>query len=108
MNFVVGNENGKCYTFDLRKPETAKLIHKDHHSAILDIDFAPLEKNSSPRALIRLLESSLTTMGAPEKSIIPRECNKLTVFYTPWITGISSLAVRTQISDFGKLMLRTH
>ena len=41
MNFVVGNENGNCYTFDLRKPEKAKMIHKDHVSAILDIDFAP-------------------------------------------------------------------
>jgi len=41
MNFVVGNENSHCYTFDLRKPEKAKMIHKDHVSAILDIDFAP-------------------------------------------------------------------
>ena len=41
MNFVVGNENSKCYTFDMRKPDHAKLIHKDHVSAILDIDFAP-------------------------------------------------------------------
>jgi WD repeat and SOF domain-containing protein 1 len=41
MNFTVGNENGNCYTFDLRKPDQAKMIHKDHCSAILDIDFAP-------------------------------------------------------------------
>ena len=34
------------YTFDLRKPEKAqaKLIHKDHISAILDIDFSPTGK----------------------------------------------------------------
>ena len=41
MNFVIGNENANCYTFDLRKPDQAKMIHKDHVNAILDIDFAP-------------------------------------------------------------------
>ena len=41
MNLVVGNENSHCYTFDLRKPDQAKMIHKDHVSAVLDIDFAP-------------------------------------------------------------------
>uniref|UniRef100_A0A7S3CN24 Sof1-like protein domain-containing protein n=1 Tax=Strombidium rassoulzadegani TaxID=1082188 RepID=A0A7S3CN24_9SPIT len=41
MNFVIGNENANCYTFDMRKLDQAKLIHKDHVSAILDIDFAP-------------------------------------------------------------------
>ena len=41
MNFVVGNENANCYTFDLRKLDQAKMIHKDHIAAILDIDFAP-------------------------------------------------------------------
>mmetsp|Transcript_43281 Transcript_43281/g.31602 ORF Transcript_43281/g.31602 Transcript_43281/m.31602 type:complete len:94 (+) Transcript_43281:434-715(+) len=30
MNFVVGNENGNCYTFDMRKLDQAKMIHKDH------------------------------------------------------------------------------
>ena len=41
MNFVVGNENANCYTFDMRKLDKAKLIHKDHVQAVLDIDFAP-------------------------------------------------------------------
>ena len=41
MNFVVGNENGNCYTFDMRKLSEAKMVHKDHVQAILDIDFAP-------------------------------------------------------------------
>ena len=41
MNFVIGNENSHCYTFDLRKPSQAKMMHKDHVGAILDIDFAP-------------------------------------------------------------------
>lgn len=41
MNLVVGNENSHCYTFDLRKPDQAKMMHKDHINAVLDIDFAP-------------------------------------------------------------------
>lgn len=41
MNFVVGNENSNCYTFDMRKLDQAKMIHKDHIQAVLDIDFAP-------------------------------------------------------------------
>ena len=44
MNFVVGNENSHCYTFDLRKPDQAKMIHKDHVNAVLDIDFSPTGK----------------------------------------------------------------
>ena len=41
INFVVGNEDSNCYTFDMRKLEMAKMIHKDHINAVLDIDFAP-------------------------------------------------------------------
>jgi len=41
MNFVVGNENSHAYTFDMRKLDQAKMIHKDHIQVILDIDFSP-------------------------------------------------------------------
>lgn len=41
MNLVVGNENSNCYTFDMRKLDEPKMIHKDHLQAVLDIDFAP-------------------------------------------------------------------
>ena len=44
MNIVIGNENARCYTFDMRKLSEPKMIHKDHFSAILDIDFAPTGK----------------------------------------------------------------
>lgn len=44
MNIVIGNENANCYTFDMRRLEEPKMIHKDHMSAILDIDFAPTGK----------------------------------------------------------------
>ena len=44
MNIVIGNENAKCYTFDMRKLDEPKMIHKDHFSAILDIDFSPTGK----------------------------------------------------------------
>jgi len=41
LNFVVGNEDGNCYTFDMRKLDEAKMIHKDHVNAVLSVDFAP-------------------------------------------------------------------
>ena len=34
FNFVAGNEDGNAYTFDMRKMETAKKIHKDHIGAV--------------------------------------------------------------------------
>ncbi|CAI2369405.1 unnamed protein product [Moneuplotes crassus] len=44
INFVVGNEDSNCYTFDMRKLDEAKMIHKDHTNAILSIDFSPTGK----------------------------------------------------------------
>jgi WD repeat and SOF domain-containing protein 1 len=41
INFTVGNEDGNAYSFDLRRLEKIKMIHKDHIGAILDIDYAP-------------------------------------------------------------------
>ena len=41
MNFSVGNEDGNAYTFDMRKIDEIKMIHKDHIGAILDIDYSP-------------------------------------------------------------------
>ena len=34
FNFVVGNEDGNAYSFDMRKLESAKKIHKDHIGAM--------------------------------------------------------------------------
>ncbi|CAN6880121.1 unnamed protein product [Brassica oleracea var. botrytis] len=41
MNFTAANEDGNCYSFDGRKNEEAKCVHKDHVSAVMDIDFSP-------------------------------------------------------------------
>eukprot|EP01017_Pseudomicrothorax_dubius_P032225 TRINITY_DN4196_c0_g2_i7.p1 TRINITY_DN4196_c0_g2~~TRINITY_DN4196_c0_g2_i7.p1 ORF type:complete len:290 (+),score=44.65 TRINITY_DN4196_c0_g2_i7:37-906(+) len=34
LNFTVGNDDSNCYTFDMRKLETIKMIHKDHIQAM--------------------------------------------------------------------------
>lgn len=34
INFSVGNDDGNAYTFDMRKLESAKMIHKDHIKAM--------------------------------------------------------------------------
>lgn len=41
INFTVANDDSNCYTFDLRRMERAKVIHKDHIGAVTDIDYAP-------------------------------------------------------------------
>ncbi|KAG8641350.1 DDB1- and CUL4-associated factor 13 isoform X2 [Manihot esculenta] len=41
MNFTVANEDCNCYSYDARKFEEAKCVHKDHVSAVMDIDFSP-------------------------------------------------------------------
>jgi DDB1- and CUL4-associated factor 13 len=41
INLTIGNDDGNCYTFDLRRMDKAKTIHKDHIGAITDIDFSP-------------------------------------------------------------------
>lgn len=34
FNFTVGNEDSNCYSFDMRKLDTIKIIHKDHILAV--------------------------------------------------------------------------
>ena len=40
INFTVGNDDSNCYSFDMRKMDKAKIIHKDHIGAISDLDYA--------------------------------------------------------------------
>ena len=41
FNFVVANEDHNLYTFDMRKMDSARCVHKDHVSAVMDVDFSP-------------------------------------------------------------------
>jgi WD repeat and SOF domain-containing protein 1 len=41
INFTVGNDDSNCYSFDMRKMDKAKTIHKDHIGAVTDLDYAP-------------------------------------------------------------------
>ena len=40
-NFVCGNEDHNAYSYDMRNLDRATCVHKDHVSAIMDIDFSP-------------------------------------------------------------------
>ncbi|KAF5207169.1 Ddb1- and cul4-associated factor [Thalictrum thalictroides] len=44
MNFTAANEDCNCYSYDARKLNEAKCVHKDHVSAVMDIDFSPTGK----------------------------------------------------------------
>jgi WD repeat and SOF domain-containing protein 1 len=41
FNFTVANEDHNLYTFDMRKLKSALNVHKDHVSAVLDVDYSP-------------------------------------------------------------------
>ncbi|KAL9270870.1 DDB1- and CUL4-associated factor 13-like protein [Drosera capensis] len=41
MNFTAANEDCNCYSYDARKFNEAKCVHKDHVSAVMDIDYSP-------------------------------------------------------------------
>jgi len=41
FNLSVANEDHNVYTFDMRKLDIALNVHKDHVSAVLDIDYSP-------------------------------------------------------------------
>ncbi|TVT99849.1 hypothetical protein EJB05_54758, partial [Eragrostis curvula] len=41
MNFTAANEDTNCYSFDSRRLDEAKIVHKGHVSAVMDIDYSP-------------------------------------------------------------------
>ncbi|KAL6553992.1 hypothetical protein OROMI_019665 [Orobanche minor] len=41
MNFTAANEDSNCYSYDARKLGESRCVHKDHVSAVLDIDYSP-------------------------------------------------------------------
>jgi WD repeat and SOF domain-containing protein 1 len=41
MNFTAANEDCNCYSYDCRKLDEARCVHKDHVSAVMDIDYSP-------------------------------------------------------------------
>ncbi|CAM6051078.1 unnamed protein product [Sphagnum compactum] len=41
FNFTSANEDGNCYSYDMRKLNRATCIHMDHVSAVMDVDFSP-------------------------------------------------------------------
>lgn len=44
FNFTTANEDGNCYTFDVRKLDRALNIHEDHVSAVMSVDYSPTGK----------------------------------------------------------------
>ncbi|GLT27509.1 hypothetical protein SLA2020_025000 [Shorea laevis] len=41
INFTAANEDGNCYSYDTRKLDEAKCVHRGHVSAVMDIDYSP-------------------------------------------------------------------
>jgi len=41
FNFVLASEDHNLYSFDMRKPDRALMVHEDHVAPVLDVDFSP-------------------------------------------------------------------
>jgi DDB1- and CUL4-associated factor 13 len=41
FNFTVANEDHNLYTFDMRKLDSAQVVHKDHVYAVMCVDYSP-------------------------------------------------------------------
>lgn len=41
FNFVAANEDGALYSFDMRRLESARAVHRDFTGAAMDVDFSP-------------------------------------------------------------------
>lgn len=44
FNFTAANEDYNLYTFDMRALDTPVMVHLDHVSAVLDVDYSPTGK----------------------------------------------------------------
>eukprot|EP00340_Litonotus_pictus_P005016 CAMPEP_0170516146 /NCGR_PEP_ID=MMETSP0209-20121228/2457_1 /TAXON_ID=665100 ORGANISM="Litonotus pictus, Strain P1" /NCGR_SAMPLE_ID=MMETSP0209 /ASSEMBLY_ACC=CAM_ASM_000301 /LENGTH=406 /DNA_ID=CAMNT_0010800941 /DNA_START=214 /DNA_END=1434 /DNA_ORIENTATION=+ len=61
FTFTLGNEDSNLYTFDTRRLDKVKTIHKDHLLAVLDVDYSPTGKEfvtGSFDKTIRIFESN--------------------------------------------------
>merc|ERR1712146_311673 len=41
MNFVIANEDNCLYTYDMRKLNISKMVHKEHVDPVMDVAFSP-------------------------------------------------------------------
>merc|ERR1719491_2500361 len=40
-HFTIANDDGNAYTFDMRRMKRAQLVHEDHVSAVIAVDYSP-------------------------------------------------------------------
>lgn len=41
LNFTVANEDSNLYTFDMRRLDKSRVVHKDHVMAVMDVAYSP-------------------------------------------------------------------
>lgn len=41
LNFTVANEDSNLYSFDMRRLDSSRVVHKDHVMAVMDLDYSP-------------------------------------------------------------------
>jgi len=76
FNFTVGNEDSNCYTFDLRKLDSIKMIHKDHILAVLDLDYSPTGKEFVTGSYDKTVRIFKTTEGRSRETYHTKRMQK--------------------------------
>ena len=90
MNFAIA-EDHNAYTFDMRNLSRARIVHKDHVMAVMDVSFAP-----HGRARLHLMTDH--TFSMPRAGTASNAIWKAYVAYSLWTTQpILSLSYRDRM-----------
>jgi WD repeat and SOF domain-containing protein 1 len=81
FNFTVGNEDSNCYTFDMRKLDTIKMIHKDHILAVLDLDYSPTGKEFVTGSFDKTVRIFKITDGTSRECYHTKRMQKYVIIY---------------------------
>jgi WD repeat and SOF domain-containing protein 1 len=63
FNFTVANEDHNCYTFDMRKLQSALMVHKDHVGAVMDVSYSPTGKEFATASYDKMVRIFRTDQG---------------------------------------------
>ncbi|KAK4342321.1 hypothetical protein RND71_038137 [Anisodus tanguticus] len=59
----MANDDGKCYSYDVRKLNEAKCVHEDHVSSVIDIDYSPTGREFVTGSYDRSVGKRITLRG---------------------------------------------
>eukprot|EP00708_Paratrimastix_pyriformis_P002103 GAFH01000842.1.p1 GENE.GAFH01000842.1~~GAFH01000842.1.p1 ORF type:complete len:583 (-),score=150.39 GAFH01000842.1:857-2605(-) len=64
FNFTCANEDTNLYTFDMRKLNVARQVHRDHTDAVMSVDYSPTGREFATGSYDRTVRIFLESEGA--------------------------------------------